>query len=191
MSEAKIDRVVAELLVQLGRLAYSGGHRSKLTDAQWAALRYFGRANRFSRTTSGFAEFHCTTRGTASQTVKALTERGYLSRTRSPLDGRSVWITLTSRGEQLLAQDPIEDVTYAVAALPAGTRSRLATGLSRVISRLALERGTREFGTCFSCRHLRRSELETPGSDHRCRRYDQSLEDSELNQICVNFDRQD
>ncbi len=191
MSDLKTNRAVAELLVQLGRLAYSGGHHSGLTHAQWVALRYFGRANRFSRTTSGFAEFHCTTRGTASQTVKVLTERGYLSRTRSPLDGRSAWFTLTPQGQQLLAQDPIEDVTRAVAALSAGVRSRLAISLSAVVSHLALQKGASEFGTCFSCRHLDTVEVAESNTHYRCLRYDEPLGQPELEEICLNFDRGD
>ena len=43
-------------------------------------LRYFARANTFSRTPSAFAEFQATTRGTASQAIKVLEARGYLAR---------------------------------------------------------------------------------------------------------------
>ncbi|HKN41440.1 MAG TPA: hypothetical protein VJV87_00945, partial [Sphingomicrobium sp.] len=38
----------------------------------WMALRFFSRANSFSRTPSAFAEFQATTRGTATQAIKAL-----------------------------------------------------------------------------------------------------------------------
>jgi len=88
-------RGVAELVVQLGRIAHGYGYTEGLTPAQWSALRYLSRANRFSRTVSAFAEFHATTRGTASQTVKCLVARGYLSRTRSPRDGRSARLQVT------------------------------------------------------------------------------------------------
>ena len=40
--------------------------------AQLMALRFFARANSFSRTPSAFAEFQATTRGTALQAIKAL-----------------------------------------------------------------------------------------------------------------------
>ncbi len=45
-------RTVAELVVQLGCLTRGEGFVAELTLAQWAALRYFFRANRFSRTVS-------------------------------------------------------------------------------------------------------------------------------------------
>ena len=69
---------VADLVAHLGRLAYSFGFTEGLTPAQWTALRYLSRANRFSRTVSAFAEFHVTTRGTASQTINGLVDRNYL-----------------------------------------------------------------------------------------------------------------
>ena len=77
----------AELVLRLSRAALGEGFVEALTSAQWMALRYFSRANRFSRTVSAFAEFHATTRGTASQTVKGLIEQGYLARIPSETDG--------------------------------------------------------------------------------------------------------
>jgi hypothetical protein len=56
------ERTVAEMVVHLGRRVCRDGD---LTAAQWRALRYVSRANRFSRTISAFAEFHLTTKGTA------------------------------------------------------------------------------------------------------------------------------
>ncbi|MEE8227707.1 MAG: MarR family winged helix-turn-helix transcriptional regulator, partial [Kiloniellales bacterium] len=76
-------QTVAELVVQLGCLARGDGFVANLTVAQWAALRYFSSVNRFSRTVSAFAEFHGTTRGTASQTIKSLVQNDYLTRKRS------------------------------------------------------------------------------------------------------------
>src|SRR6266852_6983244 len=83
-------RETAELLLQAGRLVQAEGYDGELSPAQWMALRYFARANQFSRNPSAFAEFQATTRGTASQAIKALEAGGYLVRRRSKADGRSV-----------------------------------------------------------------------------------------------------
>ena len=53
------------------------GYDGELSPAQWMALRYFARANPFSRTPSAFAAFQATTRGTASQAIKALEASGW------------------------------------------------------------------------------------------------------------------
>jgi len=73
-------RKTAELLLQVGRLVQAEGYDGELSPAQWMALRYFARANPFSRNPSAFAEFQATTRGTASQAIKALEASGYLVR---------------------------------------------------------------------------------------------------------------
>ena len=52
------ERAVAELIAHLVYIAHGDGFVAGLTPAQWAALRYFASANRFSRTPSAFAEFH-------------------------------------------------------------------------------------------------------------------------------------
>jgi DNA-binding MarR family transcriptional regulator len=74
------ERVVAELVEQLGHCACSEAFQGGLNPAQWSALRYIERANRFSRTVSAFARYHGTTRGTASQTIRALVQKGFLRR---------------------------------------------------------------------------------------------------------------
>src|SRR5262245_42893255 len=95
-------RETAELLLLVGRLVQAEGYDGELSPAQWMALRYFARANRFSRNPSAFAEFQATTRGTASQAIKALEASGYLVRQRSKADGRSVSLRLTSKGKKRL-----------------------------------------------------------------------------------------
>src|SRR5262249_61110276 len=71
-------RETAEFLLLVGRLVQAEGYDGELSPAQWMALRYFARSNRFSRTPSAFAEFQATTRGTASQAIKTLETGGYL-----------------------------------------------------------------------------------------------------------------
>jgi DNA-binding MarR family transcriptional regulator len=70
------QRVLAELLEQIGPFAHGDAFLKGLNPAQWAALRYFARANQVSRAVCASALFHGTDRGTASQTVKALVEKG-------------------------------------------------------------------------------------------------------------------
>src|SRR5260221_598761 len=80
-------RETAELLLLVGRLVQAEGYDGELSPAQWMALRFFARANSFSRTPSAFAEFQETTRGTASQAIKALEAGRYLVRNRTRAGG--------------------------------------------------------------------------------------------------------
>src|SRR6266576_2855128 len=93
-------RETAELLLLVGRFVQAGGYEGELSPAQWMALRFFARANSFSRTPSAFAEFQATTRGTASQAIKALEAGGYLVRQRSEMHHtvHKVLTTVTANG---------------------------------------------------------------------------------------------
>lgn len=183
MAKVKVgsERRVAELALQLGRAAYGESSAQSLTPAQWMALRFFARANRFSRTVSAFAEFHSTTRGTASQTVKSLVERGYLTRTRSDRDGRSTTFNLTPVARRQMAADPFEAVVRAALALSPAQRDRTAAGLRGILQTLAVERERPALGACTLCGHL----AGGGAGGFRCRRFSEPLASQELEQICV------
>lgn len=175
------ERAVAEMVIQLGRASCCDNLHG-LNAAQWTALRFFSRANRFSRTVSGFAEFHLTTKGTASQTVKSLVSRGLLTRTPSERDGRSITMDLTSLGRAMLVQDPLEVLVGAVARLPDPQRDQLEAGLARVLEDVACMRGKRLFGGCAGC-----TCLSWTGQTPICRLLGEPLEQEETGQICINF----
>src|SRR3989475_9301567 len=112
-------RETAELLLLVGRLVQAEGYHGELSPAQWMALRFFARANPFSRTPSAFAQFQATTRGTATQAIKALEAGGDLVRQRSEGDGRSVTLRLTEKGNEAVTCDPFEALVRAVDSLDA------------------------------------------------------------------------
>ncbi len=172
---------VADLVLQLGRAAYADCAASGLTQAQWMALRFFARANRFSRNVSGFADFHATTRGTASQTVKSLVEQGYLERTRSDKDGRSARFDLTPLADDKLAEDPMGDLVRAVGTLNARQKEQAAKSLQQIMISLARGRGGTMLGACTLCGHLQ------IGDTFHCRLMQESLEASEFEQLCARF----
>ena len=130
-------RETAELLVQVGRLIQAEGYDGELSPAQWMALRFFARANQFSRNPSAFAEFQATTRGTATQTIKSLEAGGYLVRQPSKADRRSVSLRLTSKGKKALVRDPFEVLVRAVDALDPKERTAMRRSLQQVLSTLA------------------------------------------------------
>jgi DNA-binding MarR family transcriptional regulator len=178
-------RELAELALQLGRAVYGESPRSGITPAQWTALRFFARANRFSRTVSAFAQFHATTRGTASQTIKGLVTRGYLRRTRSERDGRSACFDLTPRSRALLAEDPLEHLVRRATELAPAAREGTVVTLRQLLAGLARERVQALPGRCALCGHL--AGGVGTGSRWQCGLMQEPLAEDELQQLCARF----
>jgi DNA-binding MarR family transcriptional regulator len=180
---------LADLIVYLSRLGQSPGRNGiaaaqaqNLTAAQWTALRYFARANRFSRTPSAFSEFHATTRGTASQTVKSLVALGLLSRQMHETDGRSTVIEVTSAGHDMLQHDPMAELRRALERLAPQAREAVAQALGQAVSHLAQSRNAPVFGSCSDCSHC---QTDAGGSYCHCTQSLLSL--PEMDAICVDF----
>ncbi len=179
---------IAEMVLHLGRIASGEGFVEGLTAAQWAALRYFAQANRFSRTPSAFAAFHATTRGTASQTIKSLETQGYLTRMRSEADRRSVRLLLTDKARGILANDPFESLVRAADSLPPSVHGQFANALQRMLGQVTQERGKPPFGTCTSCQHLESDGHSPEGQTHyACGFACEPLRLEELAEVCINF----
>ncbi|MDD7970490.1 MarR family winged helix-turn-helix transcriptional regulator [Roseinatronobacter alkalisoli] len=172
---------MADLIVHLARLAQNTG-RTELTAAQWTALRFFARANRFSRTPSAFSEFHATTRGTASQTVKSLVALGLLQRQLNSNDARSTLIEVTQAGHNMLRDDPLGDLRRVLAALPEEMQRTLSQALQRATGDLATLRQVPTFGTCVDCSHCKE------GTDTAyCHCTDSMLGRAEMASFCIDF----
>ena len=123
---------VAQLLVQLSRRVLEKRDADDLHAAQWSALRYFARAGRRSATVMGLATYLGNTTGSASRTVRSLVERGLIVGEPLREDARSVALTLTAAGEAALREDPLNDVTDALAQIAEDDLARLGDVLDRV-----------------------------------------------------------
>lgn len=182
------SRIIAELIVHLGRITSGDGLVEGLTPGQWSVLRYFARANRFSRTPSAFAAFHSTTRGTVSQAIKSLVTQGYLRQTRSEADGRSVRLDLTDNARAIIEKDPLEALTRAADALPPSVRSQFSNGLQRMLDHVASETGAPPFGTCKTCAHFEGDGCCQEGlATYACGFLNSQLIEEELDELCINF----
>src|SRR5580704_1090157 len=185
-------RETAELLIQVGRLLQAEGYDGELSPAQWMALRFFARANQFSRNPSAFAEFQATTRGTATQTIKSLEAGGYLVRQPSKADRRSVSLRLTSKGKKALVRDPFEVLVRAVDALDPKERTAMRRALHQVLSTLATSGAHRQIGFCHDCAHFGREMLCNPPSTGRsaaeCLLLGVSIQWEDVGLLCAHFE---
>jgi DNA-binding MarR family transcriptional regulator len=177
---------LAAALKHLARVSAPEAGGDGLTANQWTALRYFAEANRFSRTVSAFAAYNATTRGTASQTIKGLEAKGYLSRTRHDRDARSARIDLTQAGWSKLAADPSQALIHALAQLPNSLRGQFDRAVERLTSWVAATRDQNAFGTCEGCRYLQRGASATARDGPAyCRMVAAYLDGADMRSLCA------
>jgi DNA-binding MarR family transcriptional regulator len=178
---------MAEMLDRLARVAHGVQFCGGLNPAQWEALRYLKRANRYSRTPGALASYLGATPGTVSQTVISLADKGYVTRSRDATDRRSVVVNLTAAGEALLARDPLALLGDAVHGLSAEERQTLGRAVDQVIERVNASRKLVGFGRCQDCTHLRQPQQGAKSCC--CGITGDRLAAGELDQICIDFRR--
>lgn len=175
----------AHLIDRLDRLARGGEAAGELNPAQWEALRFVARANRFSRTPAALAEYLGSTRGTVSQTLIALEQKGHVTREPSTRDRRSIMLEMTQTGAQALKNDPIlalaADIEGAAPDQIEAVVEVLRTALRAMITR----NGGRAFGACYTCRHFRKGAGSSRSTPHHCALLDEPLSEADSRAICV------
>lgn len=181
-------RQLAVILDRLGRLLHYRQFAAGLNPAQWEALRFIARANRFSRNPGALAEYLGTTKGTASQTLIALEDKGLIARHRGTKDRRQVLLQLTDSGYAALARDPVFEIAAAAERIEGIDLAALTSGLSALFLELRRPSEHPTFGTCGQCVHLGSNERQAdPSGPHCCRLRQGALSLDDLDKICVDY----
>ena len=184
--DGEIDgRVIVWPLERLARLMRAREHDGGLNPAQWEALRFLSRANRFSNSPSALTRYLGATKGTVSQTLIALERKGYI--TRGLRDGakKSISLTLTGKGQDALARDPWADLARAAEDLGGKTKRRLHRGLAELLDQELKRSGHASFGVCSSCRFFReRGRSDDAKGPHLCMLFEDALSEDDAQRIC-------
>jgi DNA-binding MarR family transcriptional regulator len=175
---AKLDR--------LARLMRQSGHAHGLNPVQWEALRYLSRCNALSNSPGAMALYLGSTKGTVSQTVKALAAKGFIRKQVMPQDARGIGLFLTESGQTLLTHDENLVVQADIAELSDKTRKRLDRALETLLERLRLRRHEPSFGSCSDCTYYRNAAT---GLAAHCMKVNATVEDAETALICVEHAR--
>lgn len=168
---------IKELIDRLGRINAADEWGQDINPTQWTALSYLAKANRFSRAPSQVSDFLAATRGTVSQTLKALAKKGLVEETRSKQDKRSISYSVTDAGRVLFQKNStIED---ALLRMDEHEATILIDGLENLVRNALKQRGMKAFGVCKTCDYHRK---EANGGF--CKLLDVSLSFEETKQIC-------
>jgi DNA-binding MarR family transcriptional regulator len=178
--------MIAAPLERLARLMRAAEHDQGLNPAQWEALRYIARANRFSNSPGALTRYLGATKGTISQTVMALERKGFIAKARRADEKRSVELALTARGRDVLAKDSWSRLATAAETLGGKTKRRMAKGLRELLEQ-ELRRGQHQsFGVCASCRFFREKGRDSDAAGpHLCMLFEQPLSSAESHKICA------
>jgi DNA-binding MarR family transcriptional regulator len=173
-------------LERLTRLMRAGEHDGELNPAQWEALRYISRANRFSNSPGGLTRFLGSTKGTVSQTIKALERKGLIGKSQRQNERRSVCLALTEKGTALLVNDPLAAFSEIIDGLAGKTKRRLAKGLRDLLAAEITRQKQATFGVCSTCRYYREKGHESDlGGPHACMKFEAALSNADAALICV------
>ncbi|MFP2924191.1 MarR family winged helix-turn-helix transcriptional regulator [Pyxidicoccus sp. 3LG] len=177
------DRLYA-LLERIGNLLRTeeraAGLRHGLQPVHLQALRYLESCNRYSNTPAALTEYLGLTKGTVSQTLLLLEDKGLLSKVADTEDRRVVHLHLTDAGRAVLRDTlPPALFTQALRGLPGGGEG-LEESLSGLLRSMQVANAGRSFGVCASCKHFRR---EGPGR-FRCGLTEEPLSREESTLLC-------
>jgi DNA-binding MarR family transcriptional regulator len=176
---------LTDLLDRINRMTRGLQYAHGLNPAQWDALRFIARANKYSRTPGALAKFLGTTKGTASQTVNALEKKGLLASRVDPADKRVRHVVVTAEGEALLARDPLNCLDLAVRNLPPDIAETITGGLGHLAQQLQSRCGGSDVGVCFQCGHLAGPTVD---GGARCALKNADVPCDEARKLCINFE---
>jgi len=171
---------VQDALDRLTRLMAADDWLDDLNPTQKAALAYLARANRFSRAPSQVADYLAATRGTVSQTLKALARKGFVEPMVSPSDKRWVSYEMTDKGCAALNQATATE--NAIAKLSDASMAGLENGLQNLLKELLKNRDNKAFGICRDCTYHQKIS-----SGGHCRLLNEPLTKPDADLICHEF----
>jgi hypothetical protein len=174
----------ADLLLQAVNAARAERPGSPLAAAEQMALRYFARANLFSRNETALAEFQSISLSRATTLVASLESRGHLIRVSGNGGGGKSHLDLTERSHAMLAGDPYEQLLRAISALDSEERTVLCQALRGVLGTLVENSAHWYLNSCRSCAELVPAE-GTAGS--LCKTFGVEIPAEELNRLCINY----
>jgi DNA-binding MarR family transcriptional regulator len=172
---------LAATLMRLTRLVRAPAHSSALNPAQWDALRYLAAANRFSRYPAELTAFMGSTKGTVSQTLMALEQKGLVAKARDADNARRVKLELTRDGRQALKGDPTRLIERAARKIEARQSDDVVKSLTLLADALTPKGATR-FAGCAGCKYFNKAKgKKTPN----CALFDTALAIPETVQLCA------
>lgn len=178
------SKTVHDIIERLGNLVRAdvraACHAQGVRPVQLEALSYLSQCNRYSDTPQAIADYLGLTKGTVSQTLKVLEDKGLLFKRDDKHDKRVVHLKPTARGRRLVAQAiPSESVATGIGSLPASEQRDMAEVLQRLLRTLQQANGLKTFVPCHTCRFNQQNE-----DGYFCELTQEPLADDDVSLLC-------
>ncbi len=152
-----------------------------LQPVQLEALYYLSICNRYSDTPMGVVDYLGQTKGTVSQSLKLLEQKGYISKHANKQDKRSIHLKVTSSGKKLIKTlIPPPLITKACNNLNEEEQNQIEIALKQLLQTIQFSNGMKSFGVCQTCRY----NLTKKDCSFFCELTEEPLSMSETQCIC-------
>lgn len=179
------SRDTYEVLERLANLMRASERRAGahfgLQPVHLHALSYLNRCNRYSDNLMAITDYLGITKGTASQTLRLLQDKGMIAGTPDARDGRKVHLRLTGKGERILAEAlPPSPLDRGLSMLGQPAAGAVCEQMQQLLRTMQRANDLKSFGVCGTCQFLRRDE----GKELRCGLTSDELEAADVDRIC-------
>jgi DNA-binding MarR family transcriptional regulator len=181
---AVLTRTVHDIIERLGNLVRADVralcHAQGVRPVQFEALHYLSQCNRYSDTPQAVTEFLGLTKGTVSQTLKVLEEKGLLVKRNDKGDKRVVHLKPTARGRRLIEQViPSHTVASGIENLSVSEQQEMVEALQHLLRSIQKSNGLKTFASCHTCRFNQKRE-----GCYFCELTQEPLEDNDVTLLC-------
>lgn len=179
------DLIIQQYLERIGSLMRAES-RSLLAEhglppVQFEALVYLSICNRYSDIPKGVTEYLGQTKGTVSQSLKALENKGYIIKKPDNNDGRMVHLLVTDKGQELIEKaNRLPVISQYCGQTDKQALSKLSANLHDLLKQLQQINQRRSFGLCKSCRH----HINHGNGEYECGLTNEPLKAFETELIC-------
>lgn len=180
----KNSQYLLELIERIGNLLRLEerelGKADGLQPVHVQVLEYLALCNRFSNTPLSLSRYLGISKGTVSQSVIVLENKGLISKSQDSTDRRVVHLSLTESGKAIVKNAFASEYwSNTCERLPAQQRERLAEDLSQLLLELTRQHSAQSFGVCRTCKHF-----SYENSNYSCELLQIPLAASETAKLC-------
>lgn len=181
---SEVSKTVHDIIERLGNLLRADVratcHAQGVRPVQFEALNYLAQCNRYSDTPQAVTEYLSLTKGTVSQTIKVLEEKGLVSKRVDNQDKRVVHLKLTARGRQLIDKAvPADSVVAGVHGMTISDQHETAATLKHLLRSIQQANGLKTFAPCHSCRFNQKRD-----GRYFCGLTQETLSDHDVKLLC-------